>query len=371
MPKSKLLFLVQLPPPVHGAALRNKFITYNELLNKSFNIEVLPLRFARDMQDLEKISFTKLFILVKFMLSLTRKLFLFKPDIVYFTLTPTGKTFYRDVLIVAWIKLFSKKLVYHLRVLGIKEYKGGLRVLLYKYVFRHSTVISLSYIAARDLDAVHTGKLLVVNNGIEDPVLQYNLKLPVPQNKKIKNILFLSNLFISKGILDVVEAIALLKQKREDFHLNIVGKETRELSYKELEKIIETKGLRSLVTVKKALYGADKFKEYLQADIFVFPTYYPKESFPGVIIEAMSCQLPIVATKAASIPEMVDPETGILVNKRDIASIALQLERLLQNPKLRADMGIKARRRYLTKFSLKSFEKRMLNTFQQLTKENN
>ena len=60
--------MAQLPPPVHGAALRNKSLLDSELLNNEFNIINLPLRFIDDMKELGKFSFRKIGLMIRYCL---------------------------------------------------------------------------------------------------------------------------------------------------------------------------------------------------------------------------------------------------------------------------------------------------------------
>jgi len=367
--EKKILFLVQLPPPVHGAALRNQFIAKSALLNKSFSIKVLPLKFAKNVSDIEKLTIRKIIKMILFSFVLVYYLIAFKPKLVYFTLAPTGKTFYRDVFFVLLIKLSRIKIVYHLRVLGVKNYKGRVRNKLYKYVFKNTSVICLSKTASRDIDKVHIGEKFIVNNGIEDPISQYNLSLNRNNSDNVKRIMFLSNFFISKGVLEIIDSAELLSKKRSDFHIYLIGNETAELSYEYLNKIIRDKNLTEFVTIKKGLYKRDKFIEYLKSDIFLFPTFYPKENFPGVILEAMSCQLPIITTNIASITEIIDDGiNGLIINQKDTKQLAEQIEKLLEDDNLRINLGRTARVKYTKRYLADKFESNMLRCFNELTR---
>jgi glycosyltransferase involved in cell wall biosynthesis len=77
---------------------------------------------------------------------------------------------------------------------------------------------------------------------------------------------------------------------------------------------------------------------YRHADIFCLPSV--QEGFGIAFLEAMACALPVVATLASAIPEVVpDRRAGLLVRPSDQAALAHALIELLARPSLRAEYG--------------------------------
>lgn len=364
MKQKKILFLIQLPPPVHGASLRNKFIAESKMINDAFNIKLVPMRFAKDLQDLEKLNLQKLFRMFLFSFRLVKILLSYRPKLIYFTLSPVGSAFYRDALYVSILKLFNSDLLYHLRVLGVKESAKGFKKLLYKFVFRNASVICLSKTAAIDIKPIHNDKIYIVNDGIEDPVSHYGLHLKEKQNTKTKTILFLSNFYKSKGLFILLEATKILLKKRKDFRVHLVGAETAEVPINHLKKFVLREELQDIIIIKTGKYEKEKYLEYLNADIFAFPTYYPKENFPGVVLEAMACQLPIVSTNFASVPEMIDDgENGLLVETLNPEHLAIKLDILLNDENMRNRLGQAAREKFCKNYREEIYEKNMFICF--------
>src|SRR5207244_7247958 len=84
--------------------------------------------------------------------------------------------------------------------------------------------------------------------------------------------------------------------------------------------------------------------EYMSAHCFCLPTI--QEGFGLVFAEAMAAGLPVVACRAAAVPEIVeDRRTGFLVSPRSPAELATALETLLNNESLRREFGPAATRR--------------------------
>jgi glycosyltransferase involved in cell wall biosynthesis len=86
-------------------------------------------------------------------------------------------------------------------------------------------------------------------------------------------------------------------------------------------------------------------------DVLALPS--TQEGMPYVILEAMASGVPVVAAGVYGIPEMVaQGETGLLVEPRDEAGLRDALISLVERPNVREKMGIAARRRFESQFTL-------------------
>lgn len=104
-------------------------------------------------------------------------------------------------------------------------------------------------------------------------------------------------------------------------------------------------------------YGTDKEVFFNNADIFVFPTYYPNECFPLVLLEAMQHGLPCISTNEGSIPDIIqDGRTGLLVERRNSKDLAEKIAWMINHPTERFTMGLAGLQRYRKEFTLSSFE---------------
>jgi len=100
-------------------------------------------------------------------------------------------------------------------------------------------------------------------------------------------------------------------------------------------------GLGDTVTFLGDISRQDLAVEYVRADCFCLPTI--QEGFGIAFAEAMAAGLPVVACRAAAVPEMVvDRRTGLLVNRESPEELAMALETLLMNDGLRAELGAAA-----------------------------
>ena len=110
------------------------------------------------------------------------------------------------------------------------------------------------------------------------------------------------------------------------------------------------------------LTGEDKFAAFAQSDVLCHPTFY--DTFGLVILEAMACGMPVVATRWNSIPLIVDDgQTGLLVEPHDPVDVADRLSELAASSQLRQQMGVAAREKFLREFTLSRHIERMRQVF--------
>ena len=340
----------------------NQVVVESELINKTFTTRVIAVSFPKEFKDLGVLSIRKFYLMALYTLKLVKELMFFRPDLVYFTLSPANIALYRDVFYAAVIKLFRGNLLYHLHGKGIKENAGKNKLLyrIYKFAFKNSSIICLSELITDDISDVYSGIPYAVNYGIQDVYEKYKKDEPESGGKKV-TILFLSNYVENKGVFDIIDALKLLSDEGYDFQARLVGS-PGSISVNDLDEYVNEKKLSDKVLIVGPKYGEDKYREYYRADLFVFPTHF--ESFGLVALEAMQFALPIIASQEGSLPIIVDDgQTGFLVSKRDITALRDKMKLLMEDKDLRIAMGKRGREKFLKKFTRDTFEKNMLKVF--------
>jgi glycosyltransferase involved in cell wall biosynthesis len=152
----------------------------------------------------------------------------------------------------------------------------------------------------------------------------------------VLHVLFVGRLLEEKGVLVAVDAIAQLRPEITAL-LRFAG---RGPAASAVLQRAETLGLVGRVEVVGYLAPEVLAAEYANADVFVFPTYWP-EGFPTVLSEAMAAGLPIVTTATRGIADhLVDDVNALLVPPHDAAAVARALERLVDEPALAESMSI-------------------------------
>jgi glycosyltransferase involved in cell wall biosynthesis len=163
---------------------------------------------------------------------------------------------------------------------------------------------------------------------------------PVKRSHKRVRILAIGRLIPRKGFQYIIRALPeVVKKTRNIFHLDIIGSGP----YKEqLEKLAESLGVSEYVTFMGLVEYDQLHREYQKADILVNSSY--GEGMPCVVLEAMGCGLPIVASDIPGNEELV--RTGVngsLVKPRNPAAIARALTALVNSKDKRERMGGKSR----------------------------
>ncbi len=355
-----ILFLLHLPPPIHGSSVMGAQIKDSQIVNNSFRCSYINIGTSKSINEIGKNPSAKIFRYLNILKQTFQNLIFFKPQLCYLTLTAKGIAFYKDAMIIILTKLFGKKLIYHFHNKGVSaRQERFIDNLLYKIVFSNAQVILLSKYLYSDIKKyVPEERVHYCRNGIPDIT---NSLLKVSQPRQIVEILFLSNLIESKGVFVLLEAFKFLESAKLPYHCTIVGG-VGDISAQRLNARILELELSNKVNYLGTKYGEEKDKIFSGTDIFVLPTYYYYECFPLVLLEAMRSSIPVVSTFEGGIPDVVeDGKTGFLVPQKDSQALAQKLEILIRNPELRQQMGFAGRKRYEENFTLEHFENN-LNT---------
>lgn len=152
-------------------------------------------------------------------------------------------------------------------------------------------------------------------------------------------ILQIGSLHWKKGQVYLVQAIAYLRDKGFSLRLRIIGegderaKIENEIQSHDLGGIVELLGAKTQEEVSELLPTADC---YVQSSI--------SEGIPVAIMEAMACELPVVATDITGIPELVlNGTTGILVPPKDVKALVDAIVFIWENPTAAKQMGKQGR----------------------------
>jgi glycosyltransferase involved in cell wall biosynthesis len=156
-----------------------------------------------------------------------------------------------------------------------------------------------------------------------------------------------------KGLDVLLEALALLPPELHWRFEHIGGGELVE----RLKARAEVLGLGHNVTWLGSATRDEVIGALGRADLFCLPARVAhdgdRDGLPNVIMEAMSQELPVVATSAAAIPEIVaDGVTGLLVPPEEPAALAQALAALVRQPQLRQSLGTAGRRRIVESFGM-------------------
>jgi glycosyltransferase involved in cell wall biosynthesis len=359
--KPRLLMLVQLPPPTHGAAVVNSQVLNSERIKESFDVACVDINLNRDIKTIRRLNAQKLAFASAAFFHFLRTLLLFRPDIIYITVAPGGWAFWRDLVLILVGKAFRRKIALHFHGMGVKEFVEGspLHLRAFRLACSGATVFSLCEAMSQDLrSVVGPHQIKIIKNGIPDPYGPLGRSRSYANKRDPAKLLYISHMIRDKGPLFLVEALGLLKSRGVDFQIDFIGGWRDELSPAEFSAALRAAEIEDNVTVHGLVSGEVKFEYLGNASIFAYPTR--KDAFPISILEAMSAGLAIVATPIGGIPEIItDGENGLIGAGDCVDQWADALERLIDNPALAAKLGEAARRDFEAEYTLGAFEERL------------
>jgi glycosyltransferase involved in cell wall biosynthesis len=353
---SKILFIMHLPPPIHGAGKVGLMLKESEIIGGSFNSKYVNLSLSHSLSEIGKNHIVKISRYFLILYKCLYNLLFFRPDVCYFTLSTKGFGFYKDVPLIFLVKLFKVKLLYHLHNKGVSDKSNKmLDDCLYRLVFNHSFVILLSKNLYADVDKyVQVNQVYYCPNGVPKPDIKNANRT---KDAVIFNILFLSNLIESKGVYILLEACKQLKERKINFNCLYVGG-IGDISEIDFNNKVKELNLINHVRYLGKRFGVEKDEIFNNADILVLPTL--NDCFPLVLLEAMQFYLPVISTFEGGIPDIVqDKKTGYLVLKNDVFDLTNKIESLINDPELMNSMGIAAHRRFKENYTLEMFEIKM------------
>ncbi len=164
-------------------------------------------------------------------------------------------------------------------------------------------------------------------------------KLGLPKNRKI--ILSVRRLVYKNGLDTLIESASLVARDHPDTLIVVVGKGP---SRKLMEDRIKELGIED--NIKLTGFVPDRLLPvyYDAADYFVLPSA-SGEGLPLVLLEAMACGLPVVATTVGGTPEIImHMKNGVLVPARNPEAMAETISKLLSEERLGPAIGEEARR---------------------------
>lgn len=357
MKRPEILFLVQLPPPVHGSSLANQLLVEDPVIQSHFQLDVFPIQMADNNTDMGKFSWKKIVKTFRQIFRLMGLLSKKKYDLAYITLSPFSFAFYKDALLVLVLKLFRQKIVFHLHGRGIKsQTQNFFKRQIYKQVFKGVEVIMLDELLYEDIQLIYPKTPYFLPNGI-----QASPRQPRFTENSIPTFIYLSNLTLSKGILDLVAAIKILQQQQLEFKTYIVGNSTTSLSTEDLQARIELDNLKNVV-VTGPIYGEKKYDYLVESDVFVLPSKLTNESFPLSILEAFQAGLAVISTHIGAIPAIVENNVnGFTVEPENAEQLAEKMKCLIENPEVLQDMKQKNIKKYQTHYTREIFTQNFIS----------
>ncbi len=164
-------------------------------------------------------------------------------------------------------------------------------------------------LASRCSEWIPDEKVGIVPNTIEADLIPSQSSVDERVNLgpgRRSELLFVSNMIPSKGYLEFLRALPVLDDAGLHYQATFVGKWQNEEDERRFFEVADALGVSDRVQhLRQVTDRATLGRCYLDADVFVLPTYYPTEAQPLCVIEALAAATPVVLSRHASLPSMV------------------------------------------------------------------
>lgn len=275
-------------------------------------------------------------------------------------LTPVIKT---SLPIVSTIHTSMIEDARHIEVVDLKS--AGTKVLtklvsyplVSKLIENSKVVTTVSNSVAYELKKYYgLDNAVVVGNGVDEKSFT-----PAKEKSEENYILYVGRLSYRKGLFDLVESAKQIC-RRYNILYTLVGK--GELEGK-LKKKIRDEKLQDKVILLGHVDRTKLIHLYRNALIFVLPSHY--EGLPTVLLEAMACGLPVVATAVSGNLEVISHnENGILIPPKKPKAMANAISGLLDDAEKRRKISESARRTIEERYTWDIIANKMLECYESL-----
>jgi len=348
----KVLVVGQTPPPYGGQAIMIERFLKADMAD----VQLLHVRmgFSSHFNELGRVRLSKIFHTFSIIARIFYYRLIYGVRILYYPPAgPDRVPMFRDFAVLLLTRWLFDKTVFHFRAGGISELYERLpawqRWLYRKAYFGADAAVRLSELNPEDGKRLKAKREYVIPNGLDDPMPGLVVAPPVSASAAgaAMQILYVGILRESKGIMDLINACGMLRCRGIPFQLELVGQwKSDSFERKVTQRVIELK-IVDYVHLLGEITGKQKYSVYRRADVLCFPTYFNCETFGNVVVEAMACGLPVVATRWRGVPSIVEEGvTGFLVSIRDATALADRLAVLSRDPQLRYQMGVAGRAKF-------------------------
>ena len=188
---------------------------------------------------------------------------------------------------------------------------------------------------------------------------------PAPVTENRQTITFAGRLDYMKGVHILLEGFKQLRDEMKNVQLTIIGDGP---DREKLQNCAREKGISDAVNF---CGEAEEIVPYLQQSaVFVLPSF--SEGLSNVLLEAMACGLPVVATRVGGTIDLVqDGFNGILIEPDNAGQLYQAMKKILQDKDLAKALGVQARKTAAEKFSLKSVTEQYVSLYQTLVPARN
>jgi len=364
MQKLRILFIGPTPPPYHGVTVMNK-ILLNSRFCDVFNVDVIETNYSNKITDLNSLSLEKISKLFSHIQLSIQNLSNNNYDFICYPINFTRNALLRDFILLSVIKLFPYKIIYYTHGNNLPGFIQNENPLIKMVIRKAIRYAKGAIVVGENLRFNYKGFLpdelvVPVHHGMESFVNKPNAR----QVSDEIRVLYLSNLVLTKGFFVLIQAISEVIKHVQNIKFIFAGEWENSQTKEMVIGYIEENNLSEFIEFKGRVIGDDKEQIYFDSDIFVFPTFYPLETFGIVNLEAMQAGLPIITTGRGAIPEVIEEgKNGFIVPEQNPEAIADKIILLAKNKALRENIKNNNFKRFKDFYTKEKYAQRMIDAF--------
>ena len=141
-----------------------------------------------------------------------------------------------------------------------------------------------------------------------------------------KLMVYVGRLIEAKGLRELIDAFGKLSQRDPQVRLSLIGEG---LMHDEIKAMVQQRGLDGRVILTGGLLPQQVAEWMSHAELVVLPSW--SEGYPNVLVEALACGCPVVATRVGGIPEIIHEGNGLMVPARDATALEQGLDKALRH----------------------------------------
>lgn len=360
--RADILLVGQTPPPFHGQSVVTAMLFEHQW--PGFKVERLRMAFSDDLESVGEASWLKMWRLLCLILRTWKTVLTRRPRILYYLpASPNTAPLVRDILYLGAVRWMFPKTVFHYHAGGLDEFVNRKKSMpwLAKHVYGEADCSIDVNITEPPSGKYFRAKYnTVVMNGLD--VGRAVRQRPATATMRL---LYVGMLCELKGILELITVAKRLKEAGVECELVMVGAWESPTIKKQFEEDARQQEVSEMFLFEGGLSGDEKWQAYADADIFLFPTRHPTETFGLVLIEAMAFGLPIVTHRWRGIPHVTgDSGCAILCEVNNPDQMAENIKNLICDSAAREKMGLAGKRRYEEQFTKAQFVRKMEEVFE-------